>query len=144
MSPAGFITTTPRWIRQSANALLSKCIVQIRPIFCAAIDLFINCLFRILDDPSDDSQRIGAREFDVRIRDLPTPRIRKHITVFVHGVYFWPPARLRSGFPSPVFASGLHRRWLSSPAIHPSTPRRPRSRPRLSRWHTLTCSRPRA
>ena len=124
LSLAGLITTTPGWTREWANPLLSHCIVRLRPIFCAAIRLFLNFLFCIFDDPADDSQSIGAHDLVpgsvICLRSWGYHNcqpIRKHSPAFVHGVYFWPPARLRSGFPSPVLSPGFRRWWLSS---HPS------------------------
>ncbi|KAH8996405.1 kinase-like protein [Lactarius hatsudake] len=79
-----------------ANALLSTCIFQIRPIFfmrrfagmtLPVANFLVENVFCILDDPTDDSQRIGAREFGVWIRDLPTlmgasqPATRTHSRV---------------------------------------------------------------
>jgi hypothetical protein len=59
-----------------------------------------------LNDPTDDSQHIGAHEFGIWIRDLPTllgsSQLSTHtynILFSLRGVYFLPRARLRSGFP---------------------------------------------
>ncbi|KAH9171195.1 kinase-like protein [Lactarius sanguifluus] len=76
-------------------------------------NFLVENVFCILDDPTDDSQRIGAREFGVWIRDLPTlmgasqPATRTHSRV-------------------PSTASILGHPLASAPAS-----RRPSSRPAL-------------
>jgi hypothetical protein len=65
--------TIPGWTRQRANALLSACILQNPTNFfmwrLAGMTLPVEDIFCILDDPTDDSQRIGLAS---GIRDLPS------------------------------------------------------------------------
>ena len=64
----------------------------------------INFQCCIPSDPIDDSKRLGAHEFGVRFRELPTlmgrlNRQRIHILIpcSIQGVYFWTSTRHRSG-----------------------------------------------
>jgi hypothetical protein len=47
-------------------------------------NFLIENVFCILDDPTDDSQRIGAREFGLWIRDLPTLMRASQLTTHTH------------------------------------------------------------
>ena len=90
LSPAGFITKTLGWTRQRANVRLPIVSFKSDPFFMGRFagttlpvaNFLVENVFRILDDPTDDSQR-GTREFGVWIRDLSTSsQLSTHIPVF--------------------------------------------------------------
>ena len=87
-------------------------------------NFLVENVFCILDDPTDDSQRIGAREFGVWIRDLPTLIGASQPLTYAHTHSRVPSTASVSGHP--IASAPASRRPASRPASAAGgSPRRP-------------------
>jgi hypothetical protein len=86
-------------------------------------NFLVENVFCILDDPTDDSQRIGAREFGVWIRDLPTLMAAPQPATHTHSRG---PSMTSIATGHPIASAPASRRPSSrQPSIAGGSPRRP-------------------
>lgn len=86
-------------------------------------NFLVENVFCILDDPTDDSQRIGAREFGVWVRDLPTLMAAPQPVTHTHSRG---PSTTSIATGHPIASAPASRRPSSrQPSIASGSPRRP-------------------
>jgi hypothetical protein len=86
-------------------------------------NFLVENVFCILDDPTDDSQRIGAREFGVWVRDLPTLMAAPQPATHTHSRG---PSMTSIATGHPIASAPASRRPSSrQPSIAGGSPRRP-------------------
>ena len=86
-------------------------------------NFLVDNVFCILDDPTDDSQRIGAREFGVWVRDLPTLMTAPQPASHTHSRG---PSTTSMATGHPIASAPASRRPSSrQPSIAGGSPRRP-------------------
>ena len=86
-------------------------------------NFLVENVFCILDDPTDDSQRIGAREFGLWVRDLPTLMAPRQPATYTHSRG---PSTTSMATGHPIASAPASRRPSSrQPSIASGSPRRP-------------------
>ncbi|KAH9991761.1 kinase-like domain-containing protein [Russula vinacea] len=86
-------------------------------------NFLVENVFCILEDPTDDSQRIGAREFGVWVRDLPTFMAAPQSATHTHSRG---PSTTSAATGHPIASAPASRRPVSrQPSVASGSPRRP-------------------